>query len=470
VTPVQLVALTIRRRALFTRRDRVAVAVSGGGDSVALTLILADLQARSGATVCGLIHVNHQLRGAASDGDEAFCRALAARLDLPIEVARVDVAAEARRRRSSIEVAARAVRYAFFADAAARHGATIVATGHTLDDQAETVLLRLLRGAGTRGISGIRPRRGAIVRPLIDTPRAMLRAFLESRGESWREDATNEDVSIARNRLRHTVLPAVTSFAPAAVRALARVADVAAADESLLETLAIEKEPALVLSTGESRIALDVAKLAAAPPALSMRVIRRSVERVGAKPLGARHLDAIRRLVVSERSRGSLDLPGLRADKQDAILALSARSGSSGTLASHPGPFRLPLPVPGAVDIPEAGLTITARRQTGGAVAQAVGTDPANVAVLDARVVAPPLVVRSRQPGDRLRPAGAPGHRKLQDVLVDRKIPRDRRDLVPIVEDADGRVVWVAGVTVAHEARALAPADDVVILELRKDQ
>jgi tRNA(Ile)-lysidine synthase len=376
---------------------------------------------------------------------------------------RVDVAARARAAHASIEVAARTARYEFFPDAGRRLGATRVATGHTLDDQAETVLLRLLRGAGTRGLSGIRPRRGIFVRPLIDTPRVALRLYLEARGETWREDASNADVSIARNRLRHMVMPAIAGFSPAAARALAMTADLAAADEAVLENRAIEMLPGLVLTSKESGITLNALALGAAPPALASRVIRLAAADRLNVALGVRHLQAVQRLVVSERSGGSLDLPGARAEKRDGTLTMRRVSGRASP--RPPTSFAVALDVPGEASIPAAGLSVTARvRRT---PAQDCGPD---VAILDAGALRLPLLVRSRRPGDRLRPTGAPGRRKLQDLLVDRKIPRDRRDFVPVVEDADGRVVWVAGVAVADEARARTSEGDVVILELRKDQ
>ena len=176
---------TIRDHALVGRADRVAVALSGGPDSVALVWLLEDLGAdgRLDRPV-GLVHVNHGLRGAESDRDEAFCRELAERLSLPIEVGRFDVAARARVERRPLEPVARDVRYQFFGDAAARLGATLVATGHTLDDQAETVLLRLLRGAGARGLAGIRIRRGPFIRPLLDSAATSFAAFSRSRGSA----------------------------------------------------------------------------------------------------------------------------------------------------------------------------------------------------------------------------------------------------------------------------------------------
>ena len=169
----------IRKHALLAATDRVAVALSGGADSVALLWLLVEL-GRAGdlpGAVTGVIHVNHGLRGAEAARDEDFCRGLADRLGLPIEAATIDVAGAARATRRSLEATARDLRYQFFTEAAARLGATVVATGHTLDDQAETVLLRLLRGAGSRGLAGIRLRRGSCIRPLLATRRDDLRRY-----------------------------------------------------------------------------------------------------------------------------------------------------------------------------------------------------------------------------------------------------------------------------------------------------
>src|SRR5688572_8287520 len=212
--------------------DRVAIAISGGSDSVALAWILHEAAPRASWRVVGLVHVNHGLRGDDAAADEAFCRELAARLGWPIDVSHVDVRARAHERRQSIEAAARGARYDCFEGAAARLGATVVATAHTMDDQAETVLLRLLRGAGSRGISGIRERRGRIVRPLLGCRRLELREFLNDRQELFREDASNLDLSIPRNRLRHELMPVIERLAPGGVAALARAAALAADDEA----------------------------------------------------------------------------------------------------------------------------------------------------------------------------------------------------------------------------------------------
>jgi tRNA(Ile)-lysidine synthase len=320
------VGRTIRQDCRVGADDRVVAAVSGGSDSVGLAWLLAELAARDrGPAVVGLLHVNHQLRGAESDADEASCRALADRLALPIAVASIDVGARARDARVSIEVAAREARYEFFDAAMPSLGATLVATGHTMDDQAETVLLRLLRGAGTRGLSGIRARRNNVIRPLIHCRRADVRKLLLSRGETWREDGSNEDVAILRNRIRHELLPVLTGIAPGGVRALARLALLAQDDEAALMHAATEFGPSLVLSNeADGRVEVDAVMLSLMPPALARRLIRSFAADVApGRNLASQHLEAVRSLAASDKLVGHLDLPGVLVAKRNGRLVLT---------------------------------------------------------------------------------------------------------------------------------------------------
>jgi tRNA(Ile)-lysidine synthase len=453
------VARSIRERRLLADDDRVAVAVSGGSDSVALTIVLAELARRANWQLAGLVHLNHSLRPEA-DADEAFVLELAARLSLPIECARVDVATVARDEGCSVEVAGRRARYRHFASAASRLGATVVATGHTMDDQAETVLMRLLRGASLRGVSAVRARRGIYVRPLLDCRRQELRDELAARGEAYRDDPSNESLVIARNRVRHRLVPVIEELAPGGVRALGRFADLAAEDEAELARHAAEVARAGVqVSGGEVRISL--AELRGLAPAVARRLLRDAVERAGGSAT-ARDVDAIRQLVTRVDGDAALDLHRIRVVRRGDRLVLSRPTASGG-----PRPFSALLPVPGRVDLPETGVRLRASFLEGADVHPIGDRGQWRVALQADRVHAP-FMVRSRQPGDRLRPLGAPGSRSLQDLMIDRKIPRDERESVPIVVDREGRIVWVAGVAMAHDCRVTAPESGVVILELEK--
>jgi tRNA(Ile)-lysidine synthase len=442
--------------------DRIAVAVSGGPDSVALARALHAVARDLGVEIAGLVHVNHGLRGADADLDETFCRELAARLDLPIDVSRVDVAALARARRRSIEAAAREARYASFKTAADRLRASRVATGHTLDDQAETVLLRLFRGAGARGVSGIRVCRGPFVRPLLDCTRQDLLDYLRDLDESFRTDLSNDDRRIPRNRIRHELLPVVDRIAPGARRALARMAAHSADDESFFREAVIRLAPSVVLPGGQ--VCLEA--LASQPPALARRLIRWALEQAApATTFGAAHLAAVTSLIQSPDA-GRVDLPGVVVERTGDRLAIRPAMGRSDR-ARDAGRtrFEYRLPCPGVVEIPEAGVTILAAP---GQMSVADAGKRVDVAHVRASSVVLPLTVRNRHDGDRLRPFGAPGHRKLQDVFVDRKVPKDERDRVPIVTDARGHIVWVAGVTITEEGRVKAPSEGVVTLTLKK--
>ena len=250
---IDRVLRTLQRRLRVPRGTPVVAAVSGGADSVALAWLLADLSARGALALRGLAYFSHGLRGPDDTVDEAFVTALAARIGVPVRVGRGDVAKLAADRRESIEAAGRRARYEFLSAAAADLGAECIATGHSVEDQAETVLLRLLRGASLRGLSGIRGRRGAIIRPLIECRRAELRAYLAARGERHREDPSNADVRFARNRVRHELLPVIDRLAKGGIEALARTALLAADDEALLTRAAASTAQRIVIAEAADR-------------------------------------------------------------------------------------------------------------------------------------------------------------------------------------------------------------------------
>src|SRR5258706_5630782 len=261
---------TIERHALCPSGSRVLIGLSGGSDSVALLFLLRELSEHGGFDLAGVAHFNHQLRSAAGR-DEAFCRELADRMHLRIVVESADVKGYARGRHLSVEDAARRIRYDFLERSADALGADRIAVGHTQDDQAETFLLKLMRRAGLTGLGGIYPRRGRVIRPLLDASRAELRAHLSERGERWMEDETNADLDNPRNRIRHVVLPELDDTAGGPTRpAIARAAGLMRDDGQWLDELADERYGGLA-TVGPDGVTLEASATAAETLAIRRR-------------------------------------------------------------------------------------------------------------------------------------------------------------------------------------------------------
>ena len=470
------VRLTIRRHDLAHPRTRVVAAVSGGSDSVALACLLRELDAAGELVVAGLAHFNHQLRADAGD-DEEFCRTLAARLGWPGLLDREDVAARSRRERRSVEDAGRTARHEFFERARSHFAADVVALGHTRDDQAETFLLRLVRGAGARGLSAMHPRNGHIVRPLLGCRRSELRAWLERERIPFRHDSSNDDVSIPRNRVRAELLPLLERrFNPSVVDALADSAEIAR-EEWRWMAEETDRLMARLCNQEGSRWRIDAASLGAIPEALArLLVLRVMSEAARGQPVSFAHVEEA--LWLSREGGGPIDGPGQRLQRVGPDLVLTSR-GDGARPGDGANLFRYPLSIPGEVGPEDGSWRVSAEThpQARGLQGEDLtfsgreGTLPAMAAGAVAMVqlgrCAPPLTVRSRRPGDWFRPLGLGGKKKLQDFFVDRKVARELRDSVPLVVDATDRIVWVAGHTIDDDFRVTDPAQPVLTLRLK---
>ena len=413
--------------------DVVLVAVSGGADSVALLDVLRGLAPELGLRL-RVAHVNHGLR-AESDADAAFVADLCARWDLPLQVERVTVERTPGTGWEGLEAAARRARHAALGRAAVAVGADRIATGHTADDQAETVLMRLLEGAGPRGLGGIAPVRGLYVRPLLDVSHAVIEAHLRAHGIGWVEDASNRDPRFVRNRMRADVLPFLAAHLdPAIAGRLAGGAEMARGLVAALERQA----HALVARLGTrdaDGVVLPAHTLTDLSDELGAEVLRAAAEILGA--------GGARRAPVERALRRVLDPAHPRAARLGPLVC--ERSGRWVRVGppARPGLATRDWVVPGALDLPEIDARLDAR-----VVARADGWKPAGEAhrvAFDADRLPGRLTVRSRRIGDRFLPWGAPGERRLKTVLIDAGVPRWRRARVPLVE-AGGDIIWVAGV------------------------
>lgn len=433
--------------------ETIVVGVSGGADSVALLDILATLGAEKGFRVVAA-HLDHSLR-CDSAGDASFCGELCQRLGVPLRAAVADVRGRARREHGGIEEAARLERYAFLRSVKEHEGAVAIAVAHTRDDQAETFLLRLLRGAGSTGLAAMRARSGDLVRPLLAVSRADVLDHLRSRGLVWSEDPTNADPALLRTRVRRELLPYLEQrFNPRVREALARSAALLADEAALIEGLGrdlVERSsrrdgPAVVLSREALR---------EAPRAVGRAALRVTLEATGGlRGVGAVHVERALDLARSATPSGRhLPLPGGRE------AASSFGEIRVGPRPATAVPYAYPLPVPGRVDLP-GGFTLVARSSRGPSASK---EETAVVAAAEDE----PLVVRTRRPGDCVRTRGR--EVSLKRFLMDRRVPADLRGRLPMVA-AGRRVLWVPGLPVEDGALTggATRGGRFVCLELRR--
>jgi tRNA(Ile)-lysidine synthase len=444
----ETVERTLRRHAMLAGGETVVVGLSGGADSVALLLTLLAL-APAWRLRLHALHVDHGLRED-SGRDAELVRMLGARLDVPVEVVRVAIG------RGSVEAAARAARHGALEAAAARLGAARIALGHTADDQAETVLMRLLEGTGLRGLAGIPPVRGRLIRPLIEVRHRDAVATAHAAGVPWIEDPSNQDPKFFRNRVRHELLPLlVAGYDPAIVGRLAAVARAARAGVEALDRVA-ERELARHASLEAGAVTLPRGALAALPAPVAAEVLRQAAARCGSRaPLRAWGHRGLRRVLASSPPRRPFRLGGVVVEVSGERVRVGAAAPA--TLVARV------LDTPGRLPLSEIGSAVEAHVFPAGELEPS--RDPRR-AVFDADLLPGRLVVRPRRRGDRFVAFGG-GERRLKTLLIDAKVPRWDRARVPIVE-ADGAIVWVAGIRRAAAAPVTRATRRVLELRLVK--
>ncbi len=439
---------------------RIAVGLSGGADSVALLRALAERSSELGLVVHAA-HLHHGLRGEEADGDLAFARELAATLGLPFHEARVDVAKEAQvdpgsgKAAESLEEAARRVRYAWFRQLLASGELDAVATAHTLDDQAETVLAKFLRGAWTEGLAGISPKLeslegGPILRPLLNTTRAEVESYLGSLGQTWREDSSNRHLTFTRNRIRHELLPLLSEWNPRLREHLAHMAVLAADEEAWWVTELAHVAPQILLpgravrgggraAGTDASIAIDVTRLAALAPALQRRLLRHAAGKLGCAP-DFEATEALRELALGGRAGQKLELArGLRAERTPRELRLEMGPVSRTGSETEAAPLEHKSCIPCDLEAPEFGLSLSVNLAPAGTEMPGRGT-----------ATGATVTLRNWKPGDRVRLRYSSGPRKVKEVLERLKVTGSSRSLWPVLE-FDGRIIWMQGAEVEPE-------------------
>ncbi len=409
----------------------VLCAVSGGADSMCLLHMLW-AERETGGWQVAAAHYNHQLRGAESDRDAAFVRDWCRERDIPCYLGGGDVAAAAERTGQGVEETARQLRYAFLTETAERIGAQRVATAHNADDNGETLLLHLVRGSGLQGLTGIPPRRGDLIRPLLTTSRADIERYLSEHDVPHVEDSTNTDTAYSRNFLRHEVMPRLRQLNPSLTAALSAAAQSLRVDNDYLNAQAAMA--AAAARWAEEDVVIQAKVLADLPPALALRVIQKLVDQMGNGTVLSRvHREGVLQLARSGDPAGRLDLPGgLAAQRVYEDLLLTTDKDPLPPLAERS------LPLPGRVVLEEIGVTVTAEAE----FAQAPNLP--DVFYLSRAKMGEGLTVRARRGGDTLALAGREGSKTLKKWFIEEKIPRRIRERVPVL-DVGGAVAAVAG-------------------------
>ena len=454
--------------------DTVVVAVSGGADSLCLLHALHHLSAGLGLSL-HVAHLNHMLRGVESQGDAAFVAAQAHTLGLPLTVEARDVAAHRDDRRCSLEEAAREVRYRFLREVASHTGARAVLTGHTQDDAVETIMLHILRGSGVHGLRGLetiasyplawrqRAEQDAplLVRPLLEVSRHNAREYCRVLGLEPREDTSNDSIAYMRNRIRLQLLPSMRELNPRVDDALLRLAKLAAEDDEQLTHAARERWEELAVVSVD-RVSIELAGFLGSPPAVQSRLVMQAMVHLSgcARDVSSEHISAVRSIAVKSAGK-HIDLPfgivwrretsSLTAFRRDAL-----RVDDAPAIPVQP----VELLVPGEVCLP--GGRIVARIVAPGLVCP----DDPLVACVDVSRTGHSLLVRGRNHGDRFRPLGMANEKKLQDFMVDCRIPAGLRNAIPIV-CSDSHIVWVAGWRIDDRVKVTPDTREVARLEFK---
>ena len=454
---VKQVIRAIRARSLLQPGQKVLVAVSGGPDSVALLSVLHEL-APAWKFSLTVVHCNYGLRGAESDGDASFVGALCRQLKLPCLIRSLHIPQREAGVSSSLQARARDLRYRLFRELAGELRIDRVALGHTADDQAETVLLRMLRGAGLRGLAGMpHIRERLFVRPLLGVTRREILSYLETLGVSFRTDSSNKKGIYLRNRVRHELVPVMESLAPATIRLLARQADILREDDRILDRLAAQRLVRATHSQDSNAIILDRAALLKEPASLQRRMLRLALQALSPTARGLRGdwVLSILASLATRRSGGAWKVGPLMVTSEQGQVRVTIASPqhlpagevphSTSTTPAVVADVMTMSCLPSTVSWPSTGGRIHIRTVTRERGLALLEKPSSAVALFDAEHLSLPLTIRSWRRGDWFFPTGMAGRRKkLQDYFTDAKLGRSVREHIPLLLSQEN-IAWIVG-------------------------
>ena len=423
---------TIVKLHMFPKGAKIIVGFSGGADSCALLHLLCSRKEEHGWHITA-VHIHHGLRGEEADKDALFAAAFCKKLDIPCVVRKFDVKAEARARKLGEEETGRLLRYAVFQELAGEDGC--IAVAHHRQDQAETMLMRLCRGTGLKGLGGMRPVRGNVCRPLLFCGRRDIEAYCRENGLNWREDASNWEETYTRNRLRLKVLPLLQEINPRAAEHIAETAELLALEDDFLAEQAETCYGAVRKEGGAGEICLDREKLSALHPAMRKRVLRRAMAEFLQTDVSQVQIEALEDLLQKETGRSRDFLEGIYGENRYDLLVLSRKKEKAEG-------YCYLLPAEGRIFIPERGFSVSLW------VADRYEKDTNDTQCFDFDKCGGTLFCRTRKTGDVISLKN--GRKKIKDLFIDEKVPREEREIFPLIT-AGEEVLWAVGLRISEK-------------------
>lgn len=440
---------TIEQFHMFPEGAKIIVGLSGGADSVALLHLLCGMKEEFLWDITA-VHIHHGLRGEDADRDARFAAEFCEKQGVPCVIRTFDVKAEAKRRKLGEEETGRLLRYAVFQELAGEDG--FIAVAHHRQDQAETVLMRLCRGTGLKGLLGMRPVRGNVCRPLLFCSRGEIEAYCRENGLEWREDASNQEETYTRNKLRLKVLPLLEEVNPKAVEHISETAELLALEEDFLEQQAKKAFEAVRRDGGTGEVCLDRANLLELHPALQKRVLRKAMEAYAAADVSQVQIEALEDLLTKETGRSRDFLEGIHAENRYDLLVLSLKKEQAEG-------YQYELTVGEKTDIPERGISVSLW------VSDRYEKHTEDTKCFDFAKCEGAFFCRTRKRGDMI--SLKTGRKKIKDLFIDEKVPREERETIPLIT-AGEEVLWAVGLRVSAKHQPDANTEKYLYVRIEK--
>jgi len=450
---------TIKKHEMITAGDRIVVGVSGGPDSLCLLHALNELKEEFGIELY-VVHINHCIRGESANQDEHFVMDYCHKLGLSFYSERISVKQMAKDSKLSIEEAGRIVRYNCFEEYADKLNASKIAVGHNMNDSVETFLLNLVRGTGIEGLKGIEPKRGNLIRPLIETRRDEIELYCKEEGLTARIDETNADFTFTRNRIRNGLIPyIIENFNPNIIESLNRTTEIIS-DENLFTSAISEmyyKE--CLIDSDKYSIEMNLKKFNKLHDAVKRRIIRMAVEKIKGNTKGVEKIHIEQALNLAQKARtgtvfrlnGNLEV---RIEYESLIFSKEKHQNKKD--------FCFDINIPGVVEIPEMNAYLSTNMVKVKGINKK--SNKSNICILDKEKLGKSLQIRNRRNGDWIKPDGMKGTKKLKDFFIDEKIPREQRDIIPVIADGQ-EIIWIIGKRHSEKYKITEETKEVVILE-----